>query len=203
MKKFLFITLGLTLTLFSCEIADESQNSNTFDATITVYNIEEWAVDSPLPLCSGAVIKLISSTDTITKMTNEEGKSLFEDLEAIIYEIQITKDTLSNLIDKDNSGNGFVCIGIFQNQTDINSYTDWSGNLLQPDAVVGDIKIDDTNFDNKINNNDKVSVTYYKPYVDINADLIINEYDKVIINNEGEMGYQVLENPDMDTYIGR
>ncbi len=203
MKRFIFIVLGLTLTLISCEKKDENLNSNTFDATITVYNVEEWAIDSPHPVCSGAVIKLISSTDTITKVTNDEGKSLFEDLEAIIYEIQITKDNLSNLIDKDNSGKGFVSIGIFQSEADINSYTDWSGNLLQPNAKPGDIKIDDLNFDNNIDDKDRVSVTYYKPYVDVNNDLIINDYDKVIINKEGEMGYQVRENPDMDTYIGK
>lgn len=203
MERFIYILLGLALTFIRCEEKDEIQHSNTFDATITVYNVNEWSVVTPMPVCSGAVIKLISSTGTLSEVTNDEGQGFFEDLEAVIYEIQITKDDLSNLIDKDNSGKGFVSIGIFQSEADISSYTDWSGNLLQPDASPGDIKIDNSNYDNKIDDNDRVSVTYFKPYVDVNADLIINEYDRVIINEEGEMGYQVLENPDMDTYIGK
>ena len=202
MKSFTFFILGFTLILISCEKKNEDQNSNTYNATLTVYNVEEWTVVSPQPVCSGAVVKLISATDTVNGMTNDEGKVLFEDLEAVIYEIQVTKDDLSNLIDKDNSGKGFVSIGIFQSEAEISAYTGWSGNLLQPNAQPGDIKIADTNYDNKIDGNDRVSATYYKPYVDVNADMIINELDKVIINDEGEMGYQVLEDTDMDAYIG-
>ena len=38
--------------------------------------------------------------------------------------------------------------------------------------------------------------------MDVNADLIINEQDKVIINDEGDMGYRVKDNLNMDIFIG-
>ena len=46
------------------------------------------------------------------------------------------------------------------------------------------------------------SETFYIPFVDVNADLIINEQDKVIINDEGDMGYRVKDNLNMDIFIG-
>ena len=140
---------------------------------------------------------------TFTGTDGQSGKAVFENFEIDIYTIQVTKDNLSNIIDKDNSGKGFVAIGIFQNQAEINAYTDLFGDLLQPDANPGDLKIDDLNNDYKIDDKDRVSETFYIPYVDVNGDLIIDEFDKVIINKEGELGYQIKENLDMDTYIGR
>ena len=197
MKKLTYIVLGIALTFFGCEKKDENPNSDIRDITITVYNAEEWSYNTPQPYCSGAVVKLISLQHTFTEMTDEEGKAVFKDFEVNIYEIQVTKDNLSNILDKDTSGKGFVAIGIFQSQQEIDNYS------LQPDANPGDLKIHDLNNDNRIDDNDRVSETFYVPYIDMNADLIINELDKVIINNQGEMGYQIKENLDMDIYIGR
>jgi len=197
MKKLTYIILGIALTFVSCENTDENPNPDFLGITITVYNAEEWSYETPQPVCSGAVVKLISSSNSLTELTDEEGKAFFKDFEIGIYEIQVAKDNLSNIFDKDTSGRGFVATGIFQNQQEIDNYA------IQLSANPGDLKIHDMNNDNKIDDNDRVSETFYVPYIDMNADLIINELDKVIINDKGEMGYKIKANLDMDIYISR
>ena len=44
--------------------------------------------------------------------------------------------------------------GVFQNQTEINSYRNAKGQLIQPDAKPGDFRWVDTNGDGVIDNND-------------------------------------------------
>ncbi|MDP4250855.1 MAG: TonB-dependent receptor [Bacteroidota bacterium] len=48
-------------------------------------------------------------------------------------------------------------LGIFQTQDEINSYTDKSGNLIQPNAVPGDEKFLDANGDGVINAKDRIN----------------------------------------------
>jgi hypothetical protein len=197
MKKPIFFLLCVTLVLVSCDTKDENSEPENSDMTITVYNVEEWSVTSPQPVCSGAFVELKSATHTLTATTNDEGEAVFENFEANRYTIEITKDDMSNLIDKDISGRGFVAIGIFQNHAEIDDYTNIFGDLMQPGAVPGDIKIFDSNWDYIIDERDKVLSTEYIPYVDVNADFIVNEDDMV------NGAYVIKDNLDMDTYIGR
>jgi len=54
-----------------------------------------------------------------------------------------------------NSFYGFRTQGIFQNQAEINAYTNASGGLIQPDARPGDFRWKDNNGDGKIDDDDK------------------------------------------------
>jgi TonB-dependent starch-binding outer membrane protein SusC len=54
-----------------------------------------------------------------------------------------------------NSFYGFQTAGIFQNQAEVNAYTNASGGLIQPNAVPGDFRWVDVNGDGTINNSDK------------------------------------------------
>lgn len=54
-----------------------------------------------------------------------------------------------------NSFYGFQTAGIFQNQEEINAYTNASGGLIQPDAVPGDFRWKDVNGDGSITDDDK------------------------------------------------
>ncbi|MBN8838047.1 MAG: TonB-dependent receptor [Sphingobacteriia bacterium] len=56
---------------------------------------------------------------------------------------------------------GYFCLyqmdGIFQTQAEINNYRSKSGDLLQPNAVPGDVKFRDVNGDGKIDDNDRIN----------------------------------------------
>jgi len=54
-----------------------------------------------------------------------------------------------------NSFYGYQTAGIFQNQEEINAYTNASGGLIQPDAVPGDFRWKDVNGDGTITADDK------------------------------------------------
>lgn len=54
-----------------------------------------------------------------------------------------------------NSFYGFKTAGIFQTLEEVRSYTDASGNVIQPDAVPGDFRWVDTNGDGTITDDDK------------------------------------------------
>lgn len=54
-----------------------------------------------------------------------------------------------------NSFYGFQTAGIFQNQAEIDAYTNSTGGLIQPDAVPGDFRWVDNNGDGQITNDDK------------------------------------------------
>jgi TonB-dependent starch-binding outer membrane protein SusC len=66
---------------------------------------------------------------------------------------------------------GYVVDGIFQNQTEINSHTSNTGNLLQPSAVPGDFRFKDLNKDGVIDDKDRKSLG--SPYPDITVGLNI------------------------------
>ncbi|UOB16714.1 SusC/RagA family TonB-linked outer membrane protein [Abyssalbus ytuae] len=63
--------------------------------------------------------------------------------------------------------------GIFQSQGEIDSYTK-NGELIQPDAVPGDFKFQDTNDDGRIDSNDKVFMGSYLPDFTYNFGLQID-----------------------------
>lgn len=53
---------------------------------------------------------------------------------------------------------GYKTDGIFQNYTEINSYVDGEGNLIQPNAKPGDVKFVDINKDGAINDQDRTMI---------------------------------------------
>ncbi len=57
-----------------------------------------------------------------------------------------------------NSFYGFQTMGIFQNEAEINAYTNSEGNLIQPNARPGDFKWADLNGDGVINENDRTFI---------------------------------------------
>lgn len=59
--------------------------------------------------------------------------------------------------------------GIFQTQEEVNSYVNAEGNLIQPQAVPGDIKFMDANGDGKITEDDRVEIG--SPYPDFTGGL--------------------------------
>lgn len=61
-------------------------------------------------------------------------------------------------------------LGIFQSQAEIDAYTK-DGNLIQPNAVPGDFKFEDTNNDGKIDVNDKKNMGSYLPKITYNFNL--------------------------------
>ncbi|UNY97914.1 TonB-dependent receptor [Zhouia spongiae] len=61
-------------------------------------------------------------------------------------------------------------LGIFQSQDEIDAHSK-DGALIQPNAVPGDFKFQDTNNDGKIDNNDRVFMDSYLPEVTYNVGL--------------------------------
>lgn len=66
------------------------------------------------------------------------------------------------------SYNLIPCEGIFKNDQEIKAHSK-EGNLIQPNAVPGDLKFTDTNNDGKINNDDRVFMGSYQPKVTYNV----------------------------------
>lgn len=58
---------------------------------------------------------------------------------------------------------GYKTNGIFQNETEVNSYTDEFGNILQPQAKPGDMKFKDLNGDGRINEEDRTFIGNPEP----------------------------------------
>jgi TonB-linked SusC/RagA family outer membrane protein len=80
---------------------------------------------------------------------------------------------------------GYKTDGLFQNQTEINSYTSENGTLLQPKAKVGDIRFVDLNHDGVIDAKDKTwignafpdfTLGFNSHFTYKNFDLVMNFY---------------------------
>ena len=67
---------------------------------------------------------------------------------------------------------GYVADGIFQNTIELNAHTSEHGDLLQPNAKVGDIRFKDINNDGVINGNDRKKLG--SPWADFTTGLNIN-----------------------------
>jgi len=67
---------------------------------------------------------------------------------------------------------GYVADGIFQNQTEINAHTSQYGDILQPNAQLGDIRFKDLNNDGVLDGNDRTKIG--SPWADFTAGLNIN-----------------------------
>lgn len=87
---------------------------------------------------------------------------------------------------------GLQVLGVFQNQFEINAYTDKSGNKIQPRAVPGDFKFEDLNGDGLINENDKKVLGNAYPKVEggVNIRIDYKGFD-LAINGYGRFGHKV------------
>lgn len=87
---------------------------------------------------------------------------------------------------------GYVADGLFQNKTEIMSYTSQNGDLLQPNAQPGDIKFKDLNNDGVIDENDKKYIG--NPYPDLmiglNLNAAWNGFD-IVANFYGTIGNDI------------
>ena len=70
-------------------------------------------------------------------------------------------------------------LGVFQNQSEIDSYKNKDGKVIQPGAKPGELKYEDTNGDGVIDNNDKQYVGSYQPkfYYGFNLGLNYKGFD--------------------------
>ena len=53
---------------------------------------------------------------------------------------------------------GYKTDGVFQTQEEVDNYTDYEGEIIQPDALPGDIRFVDINKDGKIDENDRTNL---------------------------------------------
>lgn len=67
---------------------------------------------------------------------------------------------------------GYKTAGIFQNETEVKSYTNEHGTALQPNAQPGDLRFVDVNNDGVIDSNDKVNIG--NPFPDLMVGLNLN-----------------------------
>jgi len=67
---------------------------------------------------------------------------------------------------------GYVVDGIFQNETEVRSYTSQTGELMQPNAQPGDFRYKDLNNDGTINENDKTYIG--NPFPDLMMGINLN-----------------------------
>ena len=87
---------------------------------------------------------------------------------------------------------GFETDGIFQNQTEINSHSSETGQLLQPDAQPGDLKFVDINGDGILNDDDLTTIG--NPFPDFYGGLTTNlKYKNVDFSMQwyGTLGNEV------------
>lgn len=87
---------------------------------------------------------------------------------------------------------GYVADGLFQNQTEINSHTSETGDLLQSKAVPGDIRFKDLNHDGKIDANDKTWLGNAFPdlMIGFNMNLGYKDFD-LVANFYGTLGNDI------------
>lgn len=97
---------------------------------------------------------------------------------------------------------GYVVDGIFQNQTEVTSYTDQYGEAMQPNAQPGDFRYKDLNNDGTIDENDKTYIG--NPFPDLMVGLNLNASYKnfdILANFYGTIGNDIY-NLNKDRYFG-
>jgi len=198
-KKLLFLSVSLACVFVSCDSDDDDNNTSVPPLYITVINADEWSESNTNPISEGATVTLTYGSISIIETTNTNGVATFTALEVGSYTVQVSKNGASNLIDADDDG-GYLPIGIFQTIAEIENYTDSQGNLVQSDAVPGDLKLQDYNGDGVINASDKIAAQTYtfEPCEDYNMDGAINENDMV----NGSYIY-TSDSEELTVYIGQ
>lgn len=87
---------------------------------------------------------------------------------------------------------GYIADGIFQNQTEVNAHTSEHGDLLQPNAVPGDIRFKDVNNDGVLDEKDKQYIGKAFPdlMLGFNARLAYKDFD-LVANFYGTFGNDI------------
>ncbi|ADQ16583.1 TonB-dependent receptor [Leadbetterella byssophila DSM 17132] len=98
---------------------------------------------------------------------------------------------------------GFIADGIFQNQTEINSHTSERGDLLQPNAVPGDIRFKDLNNDGVLDDKDKTYIGNAFPnlMLGLNLKLAYKNFD-LVTNFYGTFGNDIYNSAKGGFYAG-
>lgn len=97
---------------------------------------------------------------------------------------------------------GYKTAGIFQNETEVKSYTNEHGESLQPNAKPGDLRFVDLNNDGVIDSNDKTHIG--NPFPDLMVGLNLNAAYKgfdLVANFYGTFG-NVIFNKNIGRYAG-
>ena len=97
---------------------------------------------------------------------------------------------------------GYIADGIFQNQTEVNAHTGENGDLLQPNAVPGDLRFKDLNNDGVLNDKDKKYIGNAFPdlMIGFNTHFSYKNWD-LIANFYGTIGNDIF-NKTMELYSG-
>ena len=97
---------------------------------------------------------------------------------------------------------GYIADGIFQNQTEVNAHTSENGDLLQPNAVPGDIRFKDLNNDGLLDDKDKKYIGSAFPdlMIGFNTHFSYKNWD-LIANFYGTVGNDIF-NKTMEMYSG-
>ena len=93
-----------------------------------------------------------------------------------------------------NSFYGFKTLGVFQTQEEINNYTNAEGNLIQPNAVPGDFKWQDSDGSGSISEEDRVFIG--NPTPDWSYGITVNAYYKnfdFTVFGQGVAGNQIFQ----------
>jgi TonB-linked SusC/RagA family outer membrane protein len=98
---------------------------------------------------------------------------------------------------------GFIADGIFQNQTEINSHTSERGDLIQPNAVPGDIRFKDLNNDGILDDKDKTFIGKAFPdlMLGVNLKLQYKAFD-FVTNWYGTFGNDIYNSAKGGLYAG-
>lgn len=97
---------------------------------------------------------------------------------------------------------GYKTAGIFQNETEVKSYTNEHGESLQPNAKPGDLRFVDLNNDGVIDSNDKIHIG--NPFPDLMVGLNLNAAYKgfdLVANFYGTIGNDIF-NKNIGRYAG-
>jgi TonB-linked SusC/RagA family outer membrane protein len=87
---------------------------------------------------------------------------------------------------------GYETLGVFQNEEEIQNYTNSEGDIIQPNAVPGDLIFADTNDDGTISDEDKKMIGDPNPdyIVGLNMNFAYKGFDLSVVGN-GAFGHQI------------
>jgi TonB-linked SusC/RagA family outer membrane protein len=89
---------------------------------------------------------------------------------------------------------GYKTLGVFQTEAEVQAYKDKSGNVIQPNAQPGDLKIADTNGDGAISSADKTNIGNPNPDYTFGFNVALNYkgFDFSVLAN-GVAGNQIVQ----------